>query len=69
VGVVIRPSILDMKSFAIKLAPGESCAFARIEGGRFALNVRGQSPRTRIGGVGRRPAYRAATGAVAAAAA
>jgi len=43
-----------MKSFAIKLGPGESCAFARIESGRFALNVRGQSPRTLIGGVGRR---------------
>jgi len=43
-----------MKSFAIKLAPGESSAFARIEGGRFALNVRGQSPRTLIGGVGSR---------------
>jgi hypothetical protein len=34
VGVVIRPPILDMKSFAIKLAPDESCAFARIEGER-----------------------------------
>jgi hypothetical protein len=43
-----------MKSFAIKLAPVESFAFARIEGGRFALNVRRQSPRTLIGAVGRR---------------